>query len=235
MTTTDRERAGDARAESLGRRLDPLMGALGIVFGLVVLGETLAQEDTAVGRGLAVAGWTLWLVFIIEFVVRAAMSGSWARYLAKHWWQIIFLVMPFLRFFRALQTFRWLRAGRVFSSAVRAGRSASRQLGDRVLWLAAVTAIVILASSQLLFEYGGFDSYGAALHGAALASITGEPLDAESGFARVAEVILAVYSVVIFATLAASFGAYYLQRDGGGPSGKSPTDDMPSESPASNT
>lgn len=213
MTPATRERAGDVRAESIGRRLDPLMGALGVVFGLVVLGETLARGGGAVGRGLAIAGWALWLVFVGEFVVRAAMSGSWARYLAKNWWQIIFLVLPFLRFFRALQTFRWLRAGRVFSSALRAGRSASRQLGDRVLWLAAVTAIVVLAFSQLLFEYGGFDTYGAALHGAALASITGEPLDAQSGFARVAEVILAVYSVIIFATLAASFGAYYLQRN----------------------
>jgi voltage-gated potassium channel len=59
---------------------------------------------------------------------------------------------------------------------------------------------------------GTYDDYASALHGAALATVTGEPLSAEGGIARAVEVVLAVYSVAVFATLAGALGAYFLAR-----------------------
>jgi voltage-gated potassium channel len=50
-----------------------------------------------------------------------------------------------------------------------------------------------------------------ALHDAALSTVVGEPLTAEGSFVRTLEVVLAAYSVVVFATLAGAFGAYYLE------------------------
>jgi voltage-gated potassium channel len=78
-------------------------------------------------------------------------------------------------------------------------------------WLAVVSAITVLGSSQLLFEFGTFDNYGDALHAAALATITGEPINRPDAFARTLEVVLATYSVIVFATLAATLGAYFLE------------------------
>ncbi|HSM01966.1 MAG TPA: hypothetical protein VK960_05950, partial [Acidimicrobiia bacterium] len=110
-------------------------------------------------------------------------------------------------------TIRFLRAGRVLSSAVRSSRSARRVLGSRVGWLAVVSAITALGSSQLLYEFEVYERYGDALHAAALATITGEPFAQLDGFAKVLEVVLAAYSVVVFAALAATLGAYFLERN----------------------
>jgi voltage-gated potassium channel len=209
----DEVERGSDRAEDIARRLDRPMGVLGLVFLLVVLGQVLAR-DPAVALGFTVAGWVLWSVFVAEFVLRAIVARSQRRFWARNWWQVVFLVVPFLRFARALSLLRAARVGGVLSAAVRGSRSAGRLLSSRIGWLAVVTAVLVLAASQLLFVIGAYDSYANALHDAALATVTGEPLTAPGGPARVLEVALAVYSVVVFATLAGAFGAFFLaERD----------------------
>lgn len=204
-------------ADELLDRLTPVMSALSVVFVLVVVGESLATSGTALSAGLAVAGWLIWLIFVSEFVARLVVAPDTVGFLKRNWWQIAFLVLPFLRILRLVRTIRILRTGRVLSSAVRSSRSARRVLGSRVGWLAVVSAITTLGSSQLLYEFEVFDHYGDALHAAALATITGEPLAQPDGFARALDVALATYSVIVFAALAATLGAYFLERTGSGP------------------
>ena len=74
----------------------------------------------------------------------------------RNWWQVILLVLPFLRILRLGRAARLLRTGRVLSSAVRSTRTARRVLGGRVAWLAARSAIVMLGSSQLLYGFSDF-------------------------------------------------------------------------------
>ena len=127
--------------------------------------------------------------------------------------------MPFLRFFRALQALRYWRLARVarfggvLTAGVRGSRSAGRLLSNRVGLLAAVTAIVILVSSQLLFLTEAYASYADALYEAALLAISGTPLSVDTGFTRLLEVVLSIYAVAVFATLAGALGAFFL--DGG--------------------
>lgn len=198
-------------AEELLDRLTPVMSALGVVFLLVVLGEQLTRPGSGLGIALTVAGWLLWLAFVAEFVVRTVAAPDTAAFLRRNWWQLVFLVLPFLRVFRLVRALRLLRTGRILSSAVRSSRSAYRVLGGRVGWLAAVSAITVLGSSQLLYEFSSFDRYGDALHAAALAAITGEPLARDDAFSQVLEIVLAIFSVAVFATLAGSLGAYFLE------------------------
>jgi len=139
------------------------------------------------------------------------VAPSTSRFLRRNWWQLLFLVLPFLRILRLVRALRVLRTGRVLSSTVRSSRSVRQVLGGRVAWLAVVSAITILGSSQLLYGFGDYLSYGAALHAAALAAITGEPLGRPDPFAQVMEVVLAIFSVVVFATLAGTLGAYFLE------------------------
>lgn len=198
-------------AEELLDRLTPVMSALGLLFLLVVLSEQLARESSALSTTLAVTGWVLWAVFVAEFVARLVVAPDKRRFWRRNWWQVGFLALPFLRFLRLVRAVRVLRTGRVLSSAVRSSRSARRVLGGRVGWLAAASAITILGSSQLLHEFSGYERYADALHAAALTTITGTPLGRDDGFARFLEVVLATYSVIVFATLAGSLGAYFLE------------------------
>ena len=199
-------------ADELLDQLTPVMSALSVVFVLVVIGESLATSGTTLSSGLTVAGWLIWLIFVAEFIARLVVAPKTAEFLKRNWWQVGFLLLPFLRIVRLVWTIRILRTGRVLSSAVRSSRSARQVLGSRVGWLAVVSAITALGSSQLLYEFEVFDRYGDALHAAALATITGEPLAQPDGFAKILDVALAAYSVVVFATLAATLGAYFLER-----------------------
>ena len=151
-------------------------------------------------------------MFVAEFALRAWVARDQRRFWARNWWQLVFLAVPFLRFARAFSLLRAARVGGVLSAAVRGSRSAGRLLSGRVGWLAMVTGVVVLASSQLLYVLEVYTSYGDALHDAALATVTGEPLGAAGAIARTVEVVLAVYSVVVFATLAGAFGAFFLER-----------------------
>jgi voltage-gated potassium channel len=206
-STTHREQW----AQDLLDRLTPAMSALGVLFLLVVLGEQLARPGSAVSTFLTILGWVLWAVFAAEFVARMVVAPSTSRFLRRNWWQLLFLVLPFLRILRLVRAIRVLRTGRVLSSTVRSSRSVRQVLGGRVAWLGVVSAITILGSSQLLYGFGDYPSYGAALHAAALAAITGEPLGRPDPFAQVMEVVLAIFSVVVFATLAGTLGAYFLE------------------------
>ena len=202
-------------AESLARRLDRPMGLLGIIFLLVVLAQLLVTDPTG-QVVLSVINWVFWGIFVAEFLLRAYIARFQARFWRKNWWQIIFLALPFLRFFRALRALRILRVtrfGRVLSAGVRGTRSAEKLLSNRVAWLLAVTAIVILASSQLLYLFADYSSYLDAIYEAALATITGSGFSADTIFVRMLHVVLATFSVVVFATLAGTLGAYFLRRE----------------------
>jgi voltage-gated potassium channel len=216
MEQSHTDDARTAEAEGLARRLDRPMGALGLIFVLIVLGQSLAREAWLVST-LTALGWVAWAVFVAEFAHRAATAGDRRRFWARNWWQVIFLAVPFLRFARALTALRAARVGGVLSAAVRGSRSAGRLLSGRIGWLVAVTGMVILATSQLLYVVGAYDRYGPALHDAALATVSGEPLSADGGLARFLDVTLAVYSVAVFATVAGALGAYFLDRNHPGP------------------
>ena len=220
----DAETASEWRlhaAEELAARLDRPMGYLGLIFLFVVLGQLLVT-DPVWARSLSITGWIFWAVFVGEFLLRAYIARFQKRFWKRHWWQIVFLLVPFLRFFRALQSLRLLRFARlsrlarfggILSAGVRGSRSAGRLLSSRLGTLAAVTLVVILAASQLLYALTPEDSYSTAIYETALATITGTGFTVQTGLAKILHVSLAVYSVAVFATLAGTLGAYFLRGE----------------------
>ena len=214
-------------AEAVERRLDPAMGMLGIIFALVVVAEAFVRPAGTLGTAVRAVGWALWAVFVTEFLARFVIAPSKAGFLKKNWWQAVFLAFPFLRLFRVLRAARIARAGRLVSGSLRAGRTAAGALTGRIGWVLGVTAVVVLAASQVLFEFGGYDSYADALFETAMAAVTGEALSADSALGRIFSVALALYSVAVFASLAAAVGAFFLEgkkgtanRDGPDPGGQ---------------
>lgn len=212
-------------AEVLASRLDRPMGFLGIVFLFVVLGQLLVTDPGWSGA-LTVAGWVFWALFVAEFLLRAYIAGFQAAFWRRNWWQVVFLLVPFLRVFRSLQALRLVRVtrlarvGGILSAGVRSTRSAGRLLSSRIGWLAAVTVVIVLSSSQLLYAVGSHADYPTALYEAALATITGSGITTQDTFSKVLQVILAVYSVAVFATLAGALGAFYLRDQSSGKTGE---------------
>ncbi|MFP3901804.1 MAG: hypothetical protein ACLFXM_13195, partial [Acidimicrobiia bacterium] len=207
-TSTAAER--ESLAERIAARLDAPVTVAGIVFVLIIVADRMTSAGSPLATVWVVAGWALWGLFVVEFVLRAAIAPSTSGFLRRNWWQAAFLAVPFLRFLRALS--RPARLARVASTSVRTTRTAGRTLLGRVGWLIGVTVGTILGGSELLFEYGDYTSYPRALHDAALSAIAGEPLPTRSTVADVLEIVLAIHATVIFAALAGSLGAFFLER-----------------------
>lgn len=188
------------------------MAWLAAVFVLVLVGDAMVRDQSPFATIFTVVGWVIWAIFVIEFVVRLVLAPSKTEFLRRNWWQVLFLLLPFLALFRFLMALRVARAGRLLSAAVRGTRSAAKELRGRLAMVAAVTAMVILLSANVLFEFGGIAPYGLALHDAALATITGEPISGSSGVKQVMDILLSLYSVIVFATVAGALGAFFFEK-----------------------
>ena len=209
-TRTPEER--DLLARVIEERLSPVMAVLGIVFLLVVVGQALAEPSGALQRTLAALVWVLWGAFVVEFVVRLAIAPRALSYLKRNWWQVLLLAIPVLSFVRLLIVARLARMGRLVSSALRGTRSARSRLGGRLGWLVAVHVTVVLAVSEVAFQYLPFGTFGEALYTVALTSVSGQTLGIDRGLAQVLDVVLATYAVVVFGALAGVLGSFFLER-----------------------
>lgn len=197
-------------AERIACRLDGPVTLAGIVLVLVVVADNMTPAGSSLKVVWAVAGWTLWALFVVELSLRLVIAPSTAAFLRRNWWQLAFLLVPFLRFLRSLS--RSARLARIATTSVRGARGAGRNLAGRVGWLAGATVAVVLAASEVLFEYGPGVSYPHALHDAVLGAVAGQPIEATGAVADVVEIVLALYATVVFATLAGVVGAFFLEN-----------------------
>ena len=213
LTTASEQEERERITEMLFARLHPLMAWLAALFVLVLVGDAVVRDQSPFATIFTVAGWVIWGLFVIEFLLRFAIAPSKDRFLRRHWWQVIFLALPFLAMLRFFLALRVARAGRLLSAAVRGTRSAAASLGNRLATLGAVTVMVILLAANVLFEFGGIETYGDALHAAALGTITGQQTPGEdNAVTKIMDVVLALYSVIVFATVAGAFGAFFFER-----------------------
>lgn len=204
------EQQRELLSERIYDRLHPFMAWLAVVFLLVVLGDNMVRAESPFATILTVAGWVIWAAFAVEFSLRMLIAPSKRRFFKRHGWQSVFLVFPFLGFLRFAMALRVARAGRVLSAGIRGTRTAGHVFTSRLAWLGAVTVIVILLGADLAYELGGIRPYGTALYEVSLAALGGAPLAARSAVAQVLDVFLVLYSVVVFAALAGTIGAYFL-------------------------
>jgi voltage-gated potassium channel len=193
-------------------RMHPVMAALALLFVVVVLAQRAAVDGSPLARVLQATTWVLWLSFACEYGLRAVIAPRTGRFLRRTWWQLLFLAVPFLTMIRALLILRVARPTRVLLAAFRGTRSAASKLSTRTAWLGLTTAIVAFSAADVVYEYGGVRPYGRCLHAAAMAAINGEPIPSDRGVVQVLDVALALYAVVLFASLAGTLGAFFLER-----------------------
>jgi voltage-gated potassium channel len=210
---TTRERA----AALLEERLDIPMAVLAVVWAGLVAYELVAparQRDE-----LALAGNVIWIVFLVEFLTKLVVSGHPLRFLRRHWPAVLFLALPILRIFRVLRAaraFRALPAARVVGSSYRAIGTARSLLGSRLVFLSVTTAVVVFAGGQLYHlaegREGDAGSLGDGIWWAANAAISGNLMtDPSTLGGRVLGLLLQGYAVVVFASVAATLGAFFIE------------------------
>jgi voltage-gated potassium channel len=200
------------------QRLDIPMAVLALVWAGLVAYELVAPTGQ---RGvLATAGNVIWAVFLAEFLLKLGVSGHPLRFLRRRWPAVLFLVLPALRLFRVFRAVRALRvlpAARVVGSSYRAVGTARGLLEGRIAFLLATTAIAVFSGGQLLYllergRDGGVGSLGDALWWSANVAIAGNlVLDPVTLPGRLLSLVLSAYAVVVFASVAAALGAFFVE------------------------
>jgi voltage-gated potassium channel len=200
------------------QRLDIPMAILAVVWAGLVAYDLVAPAGQR--EALSIAGNAIWGIFIVEFALKLGVSGHPLRFLRRRWPSVLFLVLPALRLFRIFRAVRALRvlpAARVVGSSYRAVGTARGLLEGRLAFLLATTAIAVFSGGQLLYllERGrdeGVSSLGDALWWSANLAISGNAVFEPVSLAgRLLALALAAYAVVVFASVAAALGAFFVE------------------------
>lgn len=200
------------------KRLDIPMAVLAVIWAGLVAYDLVAPSTMR--DDLALAGNIIWGVFVAEFVVKLSVSGRPLRFLRRRWPSVLFLVLPALRMFRVIRAVRALRvlpAARVIGSSYRAVGTARNLLQGRLTFLLAATGIAVFSSAQMLYllERGrpeGVASLGDALWWAANLAMSGTLVfDPVTLLGRMLAILLSAYAVVVFASVAAALGAFFIE------------------------
>lgn len=186
----------------------------------LIWGESLAFE---------IIGTTIWVIFILNFVVEFVLAPRKGSYLKNNWLTVISLLVPALRIFRIFRVVRLLRLARVgrglrlfrvLSSLNRGMRALASNLQRRGFsYVLALTLIVIFAGSAGMYAFeneipGGLNTYGEALWWTAMIMTTlGSEYWPQSFEGRVLCVILALYAFGIFGYVTATLATFFVGRD----------------------
>lgn len=176
-------------------------------------------------------GTIIWIVFILEFVLRFALAPRKLDFLKRNPITIIALAAPAFRFLRVLRLLRFgrgLRLVRIVGAANRGLGALQKSFDRRGLgYVLATTALVILlgAGGMLAFEpareiRGGFSDYADALWWTAmLVSTMGSDFWPVTSEGRVLALLLSLYGLAVFGYITASFATFFIGQEAAAPDG----------------
>jgi voltage-gated potassium channel len=193
------------------------MAWLGVLFALLV-GFDVAVDPEPEVAALEISTWVIWGIFALEFFAKLWLAPSRRSYLRKHWWQPIFLLLPFLRvfsFLRLARLGRALPASRVISSSYRIAGTARFLLRSRLLYLGALSSVGVLAVAQMAYLFERevsnpvFDSFGEAVLWslATVLALQGDPVPSSLG-AELVMILGFILGLVLIASLAGVIGSF---------------------------
>lgn len=235
---TEREHRPDPASENdrleILRRIEDWLETPLVVLGLVWLAILVAELLMGERPVLSTAAAFIWIVFIVDFVVRLVLAPRKLVYLRSNWITAIALLLPAFRVLRIGRVVRALRAARGVQLArlltsVNRGMGALSQTMERrgVRYVAALTAVVIFAGAAGMHAFEraapreGFDSYPEALWWTAmlLTTIGSEhwPATAEG---RALALFLSIYALGVLGYITASLASFFVGRDAESHSGE---------------
>ena len=205
--------------------LDPLMLWLSIAWLVVVVVQLLDPGNNPVLEAIATG---LWIVFIVDFVVRFTLAPGKRTFLKRNWLILIALLIPALRVFRILAVFRaasalrGLQLVRIVGTANRGMNALRKSLARRQFgYVGGMTLLVVTlgAAGMLYFEPakevgGGFKSYGDSLWWTVMLLTTiGSQYWPQTSEGRILAVLMSIYGLAVFGYITAVLASFFVGRD----------------------
>lgn len=219
VDTLKKER--DRLLSSLEQLLEGPMIFLGFVWLVLLIIELVR----GLPRPLEYLSLAIWIIFIIDFLLKFFLASDKKHYLKKNWLTAISLMIPALRVFRifrvvrVLSGLRGLRLIRVVSSVNRSmhslGATMRRRAFGYVFFLVLLVTFAGAAGMYALEKpHPGFDSYGMALWWTAMRVITaGSEFNPSTGEGRVLAFLIALFGYAVFGYITATIASFFIGRD----------------------
>ncbi|MBA3238732.1 MAG: ion transporter [Parachlamydiaceae bacterium] len=162
---------------------------------------------------------TIWIVFILDFIVRFSIAPFKINYLKSQWITLIALIVPAFRVFRG---FRFLRATRsIYLVKVVASVRRGMQILGSVLgrhgfgYIMGLTFIIILlGAAGIQALEGAFVNYGEALWWTTMMITTmGTDYWPQTAEGRILCLGLAIYAFAIFGYITATVASFLIEKD----------------------
>ena len=200
------------------------MLALSFVWLLLVVWELARGSSSA----LESFGTAIWIVFILEFLLRFTLAPEKLPFLRRNWLTVIALVVPAFRLLRGVRllraagALRGVRLVRIVGTANRSMNALRTALAKHgFVYVLGLTLLVVMlgAGGMLSFEpagqvEGGFTSYWDALWWTAmLVSTIGSAFWPATAEGRILCFLLSLFGLAVFGYITASFASYFIGRD----------------------
>jgi voltage-gated potassium channel len=176
-------------------------------------------------KALEYASITIWILFIIDFLIKFILAPEKVGFIKKNWLTAISLIIPALRvfrifrFFRLLRGLRGLRLVRIVSSLNRSMKSLAATMKRRAFgYVCIITLIVTFSGAAGMYAFEnpnpGFDSYPMALWWTAMRVITaGNEFNPATPEGRALAFLIAIFGYTIFGYVTATFATFFIGRD----------------------
>jgi len=201
-----------------------------LVLAFVWLGLFIIELIWGLSPLLNIVSNVIWIIFILDFLVKFALAPHKLSYIKHHWLTVISLLLPALRTFRlvrvvrslrTLRAIRGLRLLRVMTRTNRGMRALSASFNRRGFsYVIVLTLVVILvgAAGMYTFEHelsnSGLDNYGTALWWTAMIMTTmGSDYWPRTPEGRVLCIILSLYAFAVFGYVTATLATFFIGQD----------------------
>jgi len=207
------------------RQIERWMEVPMVALGFAWLALLILDLTTGLPPILASASHVIWLLFILDFLLRLFLAPRKRLYIRRNWLTFIALLIPALRTLRALRAIRVLRAARginllrILTSLNRGMKALRRTMRRRgVGYVLLLTVLVVLAGAAGMYAFErnatGFSSYSEALWWTAMIITSlGSEAWPQTPEGRTLCLILALYGLAILGYVTATLASLFIGRD----------------------
>ncbi|MBA3890647.1 MAG: potassium channel family protein [Gemmatimonadaceae bacterium] len=201
-----------------------------LVLSVAWLALVVVEFTQGLSRAMQTAGWVIWGVFVLDFVLRFVLAPRKREYLHNNVLTAVSLIVPALRVLRIFRAMKVLQAARavrgvrlvkVVGTLNRGMRSLGRTFSRRgVGYVVALTIVVVLtgAAGMLSFERGvpggTIGGYWDAVWWTSMIMTTmGSDYFPRTPEGRFLCVILALYAFAVFGYVTATLATFFIDSD----------------------
>lgn len=209
-------------------RIEKVLATPMAVFGLIWIALMVVKLGWGLSRFGDIMVTLIWMIFILDFLLRLTIAPRKLRYLRRNWLTVITLVLPALRIvrftgmLRVLVQLRGWQLVRILGSINRGMQALDKAMRRRGLgYILALTLIVIIAGAagMLSFEKNlpqgaGLNDFGTAIWWTAMIMTTmGTDYWPRTPEGRILCLFLAIYAFAMFGYVTGAIASYFVGRD----------------------